>query len=169
MDDNDSSGAPRRLARLFGLDERGRHLWQADELSHILAHQLSTPLFFDTSRLTAVTVGGQSLRSFGDLFRHPSPPLDLLRLTKEFAKASDDRVEDPLPPEIATVLYYGVIAVALVRHGQRISSLDDGRLREGIEWVLGQPWVDSETRRVFAEAAGVLREGGAPPRPFTES
>jgi hypothetical protein len=169
MDDNLFSGPPRRLASLFGLDESGRHIWQADELAHILAHQLSTPLFFDASRLASLTVEGQSLRSFGDLFRHPSPPLDLLRLTKDFAKESDARGEDPLPPEIATVLYYGVIAVALVRHGRRISSLDDGRLCEGIEWVLGQPWVDPETGRVFGEAAKMLREGGAPPGTFTES
>jgi hypothetical protein len=160
------SSRPGRLAALFTLDESGRDVWQPEELLHILAHQLSSPLVFDGSRLAAATEG-EPLVSFRDLFRHPSPPLELLRLTKDFAKGSDERTEDPLPPEVATVLYYGAIAVALVRHGARISSLDDARLRDGIAWALDQPWVDPATTRVFVDAAIALgdrdRHGGEIP------
>ncbi len=55
------------------------------------------------------------LKSFLDLFHHPVPPMELLTLTKDFAKANMDHPDSSLPNEVAAALYYTSIAAALVR------------------------------------------------------
>jgi hypothetical protein len=100
------------------------------------------------------------LNSFSDLFRHPKPPVALLKLTKEFAKSSDRRSASPLPPEIATVLYYAAIVTALLRHGSPISRLSLRALKEGVTWALEQPWLDEQMRGLFDEARAALAGAG---------
>ncbi len=95
---------------------------------------------------------GLILKSFSDLFHHPSPPLELLRLTKDFAKANLDHSESGLPSEIVSVLYYTSIAVALVRLDTRISQLKDADLRRGLLWARDQAWVDEKTKALLIEA-----------------
>ena len=95
-------------------------------------------------------------QTFGDLFQHPDPPLDLLRRVKEFAKAADADSGAPLPTPVATVLYYGAIVAALLRHGARISALGDEDLRYGVSWSINQPWLDDGTRSLFHQALEVL-------------
>jgi hypothetical protein len=65
--------------------------------------------------------------------------------------AGADPYEDEMPKEIAAVLYFAAIVVALRRCGARITRLSDGELRAGVEWVLAQPWIDPATRALFAE------------------
>jgi hypothetical protein len=149
----------------------GRGRWRADELGEILKHQLEAPLVFDlgtsdgqvTDDPPAPTDPEASrVSSFGDLFLHPRPPLQLLRLTKRFAKTSDRRKANPLPEEVATVLYYAAIVAALVRHGQRISRVSDSTLREGVEWVLEQGWVTAPLRGLFEEARAAIGSDARP-------
>jgi len=94
------------------------------------------------------------------LFHHPSPPIELLRLTKEFAKANMDHPESGLPTEIVGVLYYTSIAVALVRLDARISQLKDADLRRGLLWAKEQAWVDEETKTLLIEALEKVPEEG---------
>ena len=91
----------------------------------------------------------------------PQPPLELLELVKDFAKANADHPENGLPKEIAAVLYYGCIAAALVRLKARISKLSDAELRRGLGWAVEQPWVDEETRQLLARAVMEITPGGA--------
>lgn len=167
---------PRLLAALLSADERDDGLAvpdvpapealapdalasEAQDLGEVLRGQLAARIVFDPSRLaTAANRDGAadaagSLRSLGDLLADPNPPLELLELTKEFAKASDGRSDAPLPPPVATVLYYAAILAALLRHGRRITRLPDRALRDGVAWALRRPWLDAGTRRLFREAA----------------
>ena len=96
------------------------------------------------------------LETFGDLLRHPHPPLGVLKLMKEFAKVNRDNPESSLPTEIATVIYFTAIVLALTRCGQRITGLDDDALRRGVEWVVAQPWVDESTRSLFRDALTLI-------------
>ncbi len=155
----------RGLAGLMRLDGDEPAGWSAAELGAILRHQLAAPLEYDLrtiapgggqtiSDMTAAITIGPRPNSFGDLIRHPAPPLDLLRLMKDFSKAGRD--SGSLPPEVSTVLYYAAIAVALLRQGNRITELDDRSLRKGIEWCLVQPWMDSDLRSVLTEAAAKI-------------
>lgn len=144
---------PKSLARLMEVGVGHPRLWRPDELAAIFRHQMSAPVLVDLGGFdpgTAVKLKtlseaqGLLLKSFADLFRHPAPPLELLELTKDFAKANLDHPESSLPNEIATALYYTSIATALVRLDKRISQLTDGDLRRGLLWARQQPWIGEE-------------------------
>ncbi len=149
------------MARLMETSEDAGSLWSPEELGDILIHQLAAPLAQDLK-----SVGGgrgaleaaslsppvPPIETFGDLFLHSSPPLELLQLVKRFAKSCRSGRESPLPDEIATILYFVTIVVARLRRGASISGLDDQSLRAGLEWTLAQPWLDEDTR-------GLLQEG----------
>jgi hypothetical protein len=75
---------------------------------------------------------------------------------EQLAKTSDRRSANPLPEEVATVLYYAAIAAALLRHGQRISRVSDATLREGTDWVLEQEWVAGPLRGLFVDARSAM-------------
>jgi hypothetical protein len=100
------------------------------------------------------------LKSFADLFHHPSPPVELLELTKDFAKANMDHAQSSLPHEVAAALYYTSIAAALVRLGARISRLPEGELRRGLLWTGEQAWLDEETKQLLLQAAGKMGPAG---------
>jgi hypothetical protein len=120
------------------------------------------PLGFDLidSQETMRQAAGAAARmSFGQLLHDPNPPLPMLELTHKFAKACRGNPDGPLPPEVATVLYYAAITVARLRCGRRISRLDDGALHEGLRWALEQEWLDDGTRSIFKEGREYLDRG----------
>ncbi len=130
--------------------------WPQEELAAIWRHQLAAPVQAEApgvripldeglGRRVAGLVRGRCIVTFGDLFQHPHPPMELLQEVKDFAKANRDHPESLLPPEISSLLYYASIAAALLRCGHRISRLDDVALRQGIEWALAQPGLDEKT------------------------
>jgi DNA-directed RNA polymerase specialized sigma24 family protein len=124
----------------------------------VLGQLLAAPVPLDLSALTTANAGkirswadsqGPLLKSFGDVFTHPQPLVDLLELIKDFAKEHRTDKESPLPRDVATVLYYASIAVALGRCGQRITRHDDATLRQGFQWGIDQPWVDERIRHLL--------------------
>jgi hypothetical protein len=173
---------PPRLAAMLEVEPTRGRAWHPDELAAILKHQLAAPVLEDvegqpsgqllskeregashppTGSPAAAHALAESERrgsrqegiTFDDLFHRPDPPVGLLRSVKEFAKANRNRPSSVLPNEIATLLYFGSIVVALKRCGQRITSLTDRDIRAGLDWVLGQGWVDERTKSVFRRAA----------------
>ena len=69
-------------------------------------HQMSAPVLMDlgsfdprtANQLKALTAAqGLLLSSFADLFNHSNPPIQLLQLVKDFAKANLDHPESGLP------------------------------------------------------------------------
>src|SRR5438067_9323601 len=146
---------PRRLACLLDLTDTVTLPWRAQELSAILEHQLSAPIESDLAQEAAIDKGsalGVNTWTFGDLFHHPAPPIELLRSVKDFAKANRNHPASALPNEIATLLYFASIAVARTRCGRRITSLSETEIRAGLAWALAQDWVDSRTKSLFREA-----------------
>lgn len=177
MSEPDSStaalkGRADKLAALLQTGEEHGRLWRADELAAMFRHQLSAPILVDLSSFdprTATRIKNLSeaqgllLRSFADLFQHPSPAKELLVLVKEFAKANMDHPESGLPTEITAALYYTSIAAALVHLGEHISKLSDADLQSGFGWAQQQTWLDDPTKSLLAEASKKLPtgEGGA--------
>src|SRR5579862_5062003 len=114
MSEPDSStaalkGRADKLAALLATGEEHGRLWRADELAAIFRHQLSAPILVDLSGFDPRTAcqikslseaQGLLLKSFADLFHHPSPAKELLVLVKEFAKANMDHPESGLPAEV---------------------------------------------------------------------
>ena len=173
MDDRDIfSSRPSCLARMMDLDAGDQDLWRPEELDAMLEHQLAAPLEFDLSyvgeqashRLDALrSAEGSPIESFYDLLHHPCPPVELLELTKEFAKACRVRSDRLLPGEIGTLLYILSIVVARTKCRQRITKLDDAALRHSLNWALEQSWVDASTQELLREGDQVI--GGAEAKP----
>ena len=143
--------------------------WSADEVAAIYRHELTAPLHVELGALDAVTArrlklvsasNGLLLRSMGELLHHPNPPVELLAMVKDFGKASLDHPDSPLPREVAGVLYWSAIAAALVRAGQRITSLPDAKLRDGFNWTAQFAWLDEAGRALLRHAAERLETSG---------
>jgi hypothetical protein len=173
MSDFDSSAAvfksrAKKLATLMAAGEEGARLWRPDELAAIFRHQMSAPMLVDlgtfdsrtaTKLRTLSEAQGLLLKSFTDLFHHPAPPIELLELVKDFAKANMDHSESGLPGEIAAALYYTSIAAALVRLDAHISQLPDADLQRGLRWTMEQAWLDVKTKELLAQALGKMSAG----------
>ena len=165
-------GLPEDLAQLIATDgATGAGGWQSSELGDIFVHQLAVPLRTDLVRLGPVALSTPQLcaapwasRTFGELLTDPAPPLALLRLVKDFAKASGQG-DLGLPGPVSLGLYYAAIAVALVRHGVAISTLNADELRGGIRWALAADWLDPALRSMFEAALATAARLWGPPPP----
>ncbi|HUT92100.1 MAG TPA: hypothetical protein VMY37_21580 [Thermoguttaceae bacterium] len=150
----------RSLAKMIDLGTDPQGLWEPEELGTILKHQLAAPLEFEVigvdraelRKLRSQSKTPAEIETFGDLLGHAHPPVALLELTKQFAKASYAHPERPLPDEVAAVLYVASIVVALVRCEKRITRLGDDGLQYGLDRALRQTWLGGSTR-------GLLEEG----------
>lgn len=158
-----SSGGDRshRLARVLQLYDEPQRKYSETELRDIFQYQMVQPVTADLSELGPLVAGQVRLladsqrlllKSFADLLNHPSPPLELLVLTKDFAKANREAAGSFLPKDVATVLYYAAIAVALVRCYKRITELKSDQLAQGLTWAVRRPWIDAPTREIFDRA-----------------
>lgn len=173
MPDSESSAVSKsrakELAALLASGEEHGRLWRADELAAIFRHQISAPMLVDlgsfdprtATRLKVVSEAqGLLLKSFSDLFHHAVPPVELLELVKDFAKANLDHPESGLPPEIASALYYSSIASALLHLNKRISKLPDAELQRGLAWTGEQAWLDEATKKLLAAALEKISNEG---------
>lgn len=150
---------PTILARMLSLDD-STPLWTANELAAMWLHQLDAPVTVDlidhdpmndqTVRTLSTRVDGSEI-TFGQLLRDPSPSPQLLELAKDFAKANRSAAGG-LPAEIATMLYYALIAAGMVHAGQRLTDLPETSLRKGLNWAVAQGWIDEQTRSLLHDA-----------------
>ncbi len=157
-----SAAKSERVGVLFDLDTRdARRLWRAEELTAVMEHQLSVPIRVDLvefDRGLAAKVErladaqGLLLKSFSDLLRHPHPPVELLAVVKDFAKACRYSPDSQLPPAVASMLYYASIAAAMLHCQRQISKLTNSQLHEGFVWALAQPWLGGFLRDLLREA-----------------
>jgi hypothetical protein len=151
-------------------------VWRTEELAALLRHQLAAPVAVDLGSLSPAVAqslkslsGAQGLliRSFADVLYHPHPPLDLLGLLKDFAKAAAAVTAGPIPRDVAQVLYYAAIASGLRAGRSEITSLDEQALREGFAWVHAQRWVDPEVQELLTAALAVRYPPSRDPEPPT--
>jgi hypothetical protein len=177
MSEFDSAGTlskspPKSLAAFLAAGEERARLWQPEELGAIFRHQMSAPILVDLGGFDPATAArlktlsnAQSLllKSFLDLFLHPVPPIELLTLTKDFAKGNMEQPDSSLPNEVAAVLYYVSIAAAWVRLGRRITELRDPELKRGLEWAKGKAWVEPRLQQLLDEALQKLAQAGPIP------
>jgi hypothetical protein len=160
--------SPGQVAAVMGLGDAAARVWQPEELGAVFRHQMVAPVSVDLGSLDPAVVGklktltdacGLLLKSFRDLLQHPAPPVELLRLVKEFAKLNRDQPDSLLPSDVASVLYYLSIAAAMARWGERISALSDNELQRGFAWAMSQSWVDEPARELLGSASAKLPGG----------
>lgn len=143
----------RSMSSLMLLRESTPEVWAPDDLAAMLSHQLEAPLIFVLAPDMDDGTAGQQPRSsaprpasFADLFSDPNPPLDLLKLTKQFAKEAMENPDRGLPRDVAFAIYYLAIGMAAQRLGERISSLSDVEMLQGLRWCLDQDWLRAPVR-----------------------
>src|SRR5580658_6096234 len=155
-----SKSPPKSLAAFLAAGEERARLWRPEELGAIFRHQMSAPILVDlggfdhatAARLkTLSTAQSLLLTSFLDLFLHPVPPIELLTLTKDFAKGNMEHPDSSLPNEVAAVLYYVSIAAAYLRLDRKISQLSDAELKRGLLWSKSRPWVEAPLQNLLDE------------------
>jgi hypothetical protein len=174
MSEFDTAGAlfkspPKSLAAFMAAGDERARLWRPDELAALFRHQLAAPILvdlggFDPATASRLRLLGAAhnlvLKSFLELFLHPAPPVELLALTKDFAKTNMDHPDSSLPKEVAAVLYYASISAALVRLDQRISQLSNADLERGLAWARDQRWVDPQIQQLLVQALQTLSHPG---------
>ncbi len=154
---------PEGLARILALDEAAADVWAPEEMQAIWQHQLSAPIELDLSTVESARSMKKSpeLASFlalrfGELLGHSQPPVELLRLTKEFAKQTLKDSEDAQLKDVATALYCASYAAGMTRCQTRIGGLDDEELDRAFQWALNRPWLDEGTKKLIADARRLL-------------
>jgi hypothetical protein len=159
---------PEGLARILALDEAASELWEPQEMQAIWKHQLRAPIYLDLS--TVESARAMDLehaphlkpflnQSFGELITHPQPPVELLTLTKDFAKHALGSAEDAQLKDIASALYCISYAAGMTRCSIRIGSLSDAELQRVFRWALGRSWLDEASKKVISEALETLPKG----------
>ena len=156
---------PAGLARILAQDQSEAALWEPEEMRAIWRHQLRAPIEADLSTVqssnsSALRSAAEAVafhdKSFSELLLHSSPPLALLKLTKDFAKQTLKEAEDPQLKEIAAALYYASYAAGMTRCGKRVGGMREHELRDGFDWALARVWLDEQTKALIAEARGSL-------------
>ena len=154
-----------QLLRLIGLDEATATGWALADAASIFNHQMNAPLDFDlsaealqgTTTISAfkeLPVAQKSgIKTFGQLFQHPSPPIEVLKLAKDFFKRMvGGYSKNSAEYQVAYVSYVLSVAVARIRHEKRITNLSDANLLKGLDWALSQAWVETSIRKVLDQA-----------------
>ena len=159
------------LATMFDLG-RDTDLRSPETMQEALEHLLSLPIENALNQLpreladnlrrrsTSLKVGsnaGQSrINTFGELFNHPHPPIEMLKFAKEFGKDTIVHKKTVWPGKVCEVLYYASYAAALVRCRERIGSLSNIDLKNGFRKLASRPWITNELRELFAKAGAQL-------------
>jgi hypothetical protein len=165
---------PTRLAGLFAIGAPSAD-WTPEQMQDALEHLLILPFEIALSqlpleladKLRAFAEALQfhpiaqraQIRTCAELFRHPKPPIELLRFVKEFGKAIQTHEHTACPAEIGAVVYYCSLGAALVHQETRIGRLSDEEMREGFGKLTALPWLDETSRGLFA--ASLMRLGTA--------
>jgi len=129
------------LSELIAFDAQGRAVWPAKELERMLGRQVGE--FLKTEQSGSVR----------ELLESSNPSVEVLVELKNLAKR---RPKHLFPPEMAMLLYYGTIAAAMARCGERITKLRDEDLRDGFAWGIKQPWVPEGICELFRQANAKL-------------
>ena len=144
-------------------DEQARqHLEQHLEAAYIAGSESreSLPAVMTHAYKEVKTRSGQTLKR---LLLDPNTTLDLLNDIKQTYKTRAMHASSEMEKSCARILYYTVIANALVFHQKRISSFSYHTLKRNLTKLINKPWLDSDTRHLLMQACRVCENRGAAP------
>lgn len=138
--------------------------WEPGDWSAILAMPLAELATLDLSSelsaasrsyLKQIVTAGWATRPLSELLHAQAPPVVALTAIKELFKTHRTLEKSAVSRPVATLLYY--LAILLAKHHchERISSLTDAQIDEGIAWSLKQEWIDATTRQVIEACRSV--------------
>jgi hypothetical protein len=147
------SGSPDQLRRFLERAD-SEESWSATDLAELWRQQLELPLELEPAGLSPTEVEHSVaallnerllVRSLRDVLAMPAPPLALLRGLKDWAKSALANKQRNLPEQTLHAIYWLSVALSLIRHQIRLTSLEDQQLRNGMEWLASQNWLDAES------------------------
>jgi len=153
-----------QLAKIMNLDEATPNGWDERDLAAMVRHQMSAPLTFDLTSIelkaakaaardeSLTGAAKQRIKTFEDLLFHREPPLELLRLSKEFFKSRTKACRKDSAEWQVAYLFYLLSILAAGTRAARLSKLSPGELCRAIRWALDQPWVDGKTKELLSQA-----------------
>ncbi len=153
-----------RVGQSWG-DEAWSHRDLAEMLEHLLACDLTTELDGpnNVTEQTLRQLAGSCtppLETLGDVLTTPNPPVELLKIIKEYSKVVSGLPDRTLPKPIATVLYLGSIVAAWVHGGVKITQHSRQDVAGGVSWSLSQPWLEMNLRDLFEQFLQDTATGG---------
>ena len=158
----------RQLARLWAtgsdIPAASEHL-DEDEVKRQLLHDTlagALPLEPAVAQLLPEVLGRlcEQLRpfasaSFGRLLVDPQADVEVFVKIHDAQKQAARAAKTQAEREVATVIYYGAIAAALVHHGRRITRLSCKRLGATLGVLLESAWLTPELTELFKKAQGL--------------
>lgn len=148
---------PEGLKRMLSFEEEaGKNIWGPGEMAAMWLHQLGAEIETDLGSINGARLDKEMMKEFGNqsfrqLLQHSTPPVELLRLTKEFAKQTLKDSDEKQLKQLASALYYSAYAVGMMRCNTRIGSTKNPDLESGFRWAIAQPWLDDKTRILLQE------------------
>jgi RNA polymerase sigma-70 factor (ECF subfamily) len=100
--------------------------------------------------------GSADAVTIGQLLRSDRPPLPVLQSLKGWFNLQRFSPVRDVPAPLANGLYLLVLAVALIRRGERITGLADPQFRAGLEWLADQRWLGEDLRTIVVAARDLL-------------
>ena len=152
-----------QLAKIINLDEATPDAWSEEDLAAMLRHQLEAPLQFDLSSVemtgrqaksrdeTLTGAAKERIKSFEDLLFHQEPPLELLKLSKEFFKRRLRQCKKDSPEWNVAYLFYLLSILAAGDRIEQISALTPSELRKAIDWALERKGIEDKTKRLICQ------------------
>lgn len=142
-----------QLAGLMSLNPVAESDWEPEELGQLLQHLLATPV-------AEVVTWSENLESYSNwshrplrqLFLDPNPPLALLEKTKRVGQVWAREGNTTMQPDVGAAIYFISIALALTRHGERITTSSNATLTAGFQRLIQSGWMD-------AQISVLLRDG----------
>lgn len=154
MDD----GSAGDLACMLSVRELLHGEWRPEDLADLLRHSLDTPLgeylsVGKTGRTAELEPGSKApAMTLCELFRDPAPPLKYLLATKRHARGLAAPGASEVPIDVHHIIYSASIAVALLRHEERISKSGREVLQMAWQRLATEPYIDEWLRNIFADA-----------------
>jgi hypothetical protein len=134
--------------------------WSSADLKAILSHQLALPLVAEIDQLaavvkcspeeTSVIIESCGCRTFADLLRSHSTSGRVLRLLKNYAKASLAK-RGQLPRDVARVLYMAAILRGRQAGISDMTTLDDARIEREARRCLTFGWLPDDIRELLRD------------------
>jgi len=159
-----SRSTPEQLSVLLKLDPKTSESWGTQDLRALISHQMAAPLDFDlgsvklsqaqqqTATESLTEANKSNIRTFGELFHAPHPPLELLRLSQKFFKQNfTNSPKDSPEQKVAYLFYLLSIVAARIRTGVNISKLPDEQQLKVIESLMKRSWVEERIRKLLVE------------------
>ena len=100
----------------------------------------------------------QCNEAVGEILQNPKSDILVIRRIKEYYNELSEHTDSKNERDVAIVIYYAAIAVALVFHKEKISRFSCRKLERSFSSLIDKSWVPTDLIKLFTEAGEVCRD-----------